>query len=249
MHSHRFKVGYCEIDGSGTCTNAQTGRRRLQDGHDENRRLDGTVEDPPTWTTPNDSELYTGHHFCLLALSTHSRQCHSLVSSHGHLDILTDALTGALSAQASLQLIYDETGYSQGRKGADDELFKTKNNFVVPLEEETGDYDSTKEYTSTFVKDADGKITSNVKKVDKDGNEVAGAEGKATADPLNDEDKNPCIEHAYLHKTMMQGGGIEVEIIQEPDPRYVECYDRQKARQKREELRKLCHFIFLYGLY
>ena len=85
------------------------------------------------------------------------------------------------------------------------------------------------------------KVT-NIEKVSKD-------EKKATADPLDDEDKNPCIQHAYLHKSMMQGGGLEVEIIQEPDPRYVECYDRQKARQKREELRKLCHFIFLYGLY
>jgi len=138
-----------------------------------------------------------------------------------------------------LQLTYDTIGFFQGKRSDDDKLFNKDNTFNG----NTGDYDSKKEYKSTFVKDADGKITSNVKKVDKDGNEVAGAEGKATADPLNDEDKNPCIEHAYLHKTMMQGGGIEVEIFQEPNPRYVECYERQKIRQEREKLRELCHFI------
>ncbi|EJK46275.1 hypothetical protein THAOC_35063, partial [Thalassiosira oceanica] len=73
------------------------------------------------------------------------------------------------------------------------------------------------------------KKVKEVKKVDEDKDEAMKLE-----DPLDDKDTNPCIQHAYLHKSMMQGGGIEVEIIQEPDPRYVECYDRQKARQLRE---------------
>ncbi|EJK71698.1 hypothetical protein THAOC_06837 [Thalassiosira oceanica] len=103
-----------------------------------------------------------------------------------------------------------------------------------PFTGTTGDYNSALKRKGSFKVGDNGKIVKEVVMVDEKGNKVEKEENVASDDPLEDEDKNPCIEHAYLHKSMMQGGGIEVEIIQEPDPRYVECYDRQKARQLRE---------------
>ena len=179
----------------------------------------------------------------------------TVVDTHETLDIIADTLTGALVLQATLQLTYDAMGSQQGRikDSSNGLLFKSKN----PLPKDTDiNYDSDKEIKSTFVKDGEGKI----KKIDKDGKKVkeieqVDGEGNKVekeanaADPLDDEDKNPCVEHAYLHKTMMQGGGIEVESIQEPDPRYVRCYERQKVRQKRDELRELCRFnLFVWTM-
>ncbi|EJK60394.1 hypothetical protein THAOC_19262 [Thalassiosira oceanica] len=203
-----FKVGYCKIDGSGTCTTAQTGSRRLQNEDGANRRLDGTVENPPAWKSPND------------------------IDSHDNLDKMATALTYAQSFQAIVQLTYDTMGFFQGKRGDDDKLFK----HLHPFKGSTGDYDSELKLKSTYKEfKFGGQKGKTIVKVDKEGRRVNG-ENKAYADPLDDEDKNPCIQHADLHKTMMQGGGLEVEIIQEPDPRYVECYERQKARQEREEL-------------
>mmetsp|Transcript_27072 Transcript_27072/g.61710 ORF Transcript_27072/g.61710 Transcript_27072/m.61710 type:complete len:1967 (+) Transcript_27072:236-6136(+) len=205
-----FKVGYCKIDGSGTCTTAQTGSRRLQNEDGANRRLDGTVENPPAWKSPND------------------------IDSHDNLDKMATALTYAQSFQAIVQLTYDTMGFFQGKRGDDDKLFK----HLHPFKGSTGDYDSELKLKSTYKEfKFGGQKGKTIVKVDKEGRRVNG-ENKAYADPLDDEDKNPCIQHADLHKTMMQGGGIEVEIVQEPDPRYVECYERQKARQEREELQK-----------
>ncbi|EJK46009.1 hypothetical protein THAOC_35347, partial [Thalassiosira oceanica] len=204
-----FKVGYCEIDGSGDCT-AQQGSRRLQDENGANRRLQGAPEPPPGWSTPGD------------------------IDSHESLAKLATALTSAQAAQAALQLTYDTIGFFQGRRGDDDKMFKAANPFTGT----TGDYNSALDLKGTYKEfNFGGQKGKTIVKVDKEGNRVEG-ENKAYADPLEDEDKNPCIEHAYLHKSMMQGGGIEVEIFQEPDPRYVECYERQKARQERERIPK-----------
>ena len=153
-------------------------------------------------------------------------------------------MTVAQWVQAATQVIYEGLGYSQGRVADGDWStdrgkgpFKGAFSFnsAHPFEGPTGDYDSSKKaiYKHSNKKDPNTGMKE-VEKVEK----VKGDEGKANVDPLNDEDKNPCIEHAYLHKTMMQGGGIEVEIIQEPDARYGKCYERQKIRQKREKLRE-----------
>ncbi|EJK63594.1 hypothetical protein THAOC_15735 [Thalassiosira oceanica] len=211
-----FKVGYCKIDGSGDCT-AQVGGRRLQNEDGANRRLDGTVENPPTWTSTNDSEISARR-----------------LDSHKAVNVVADAVTAALIVQSALQLTFDALGYKQGRETDKDDLFKDDH----PFKGSTGDYDSELKLKSTYKEfKFGGQKGKTIVKVDKEGRRVNG-ENKAYADPLDDEDKNPCIQHADLHKTMMQGGGIEVEIVQEPDPRYVECYERQKARQEREELQK-----------
>ena len=72
--SRRFKVGYCYIDGSGTCTAAQAGGRRLHDEHEGNRRLEGTAKRPPTWTSPNNSEFSARRRLAALSLLT-PNQC------------------------------------------------------------------------------------------------------------------------------------------------------------------------------
>ena len=162
----------------------------------------------------------------------------TLVDSHENLNTLATVLTSVQAIQNTLQLTYDTIGFFQDKRSGDDKLFNKDNPFSS---EENGDYDSA--IKTVYKKDRNGNIFYFNGKVDKrkvNGvEEVEGDEDKAEADPLNDEDKNPCIEHAGLHKTMMQGGGLEVEIIQEPDPRYEECYKHQKLRQRREELRKL----------
>ena len=178
--------------------------------------------------------------------TAHSNSNVTTVNNHEGLDILATTIVAAQALQDTLQLIYDTTGFFQGRRSGDDKLFQSQN----PFRGTTGDYDSALDLKSEHVFthfDDDGNLVTRVTKVNKDGEEIAGGEKKASVDPLDDEDKNPCVEHPYLHKTMMQGGGLEVEIIQEPDPRYVECYDRQLERQKREELRELCRFDLLYG--
>ena len=172
-------------------------------------------------------------------LATHSNSNFTTVNSHEALDKLATTLVSAQAQQAAIQLIYDTIGYLQGKED-NDKRFKSQNKFTG----RTGNYDSTKKLRSKHIRSKVEKIV----KVDEDGNEVADDEENADDDPLDDEDKNPCIQHPYLHKSMMQGGGLEVEIIQEPDPRYEECYDRQRERQKREELRELCRFNFLYGI-
>ena len=158
----------------------------------------------------------------------------TLVDSHENLNTLATVLTSVQAIQNTLQLTYDTIGFFQDKRSGDDKLFNKDNPFSS---EENGDYDSDLKqkitHGSKLAKSpSEMRKVTNIEKVSKD-------EKKATADPLNDEDKNPCIEHAGLHKTMMQGGGLEVEIIQEPDPRYEECYKRQKLRQRREELREL----------
>ncbi|EJK46274.1 hypothetical protein THAOC_35064, partial [Thalassiosira oceanica] len=83
-----FKVGYCEIDGSGTCTAPQGSRGRgLQDENGANRRLQGTTEQPPGWSTSLD------------------------LDSHEGLDQLALDLTYVQATQAGLQLIYDSMGF------------------------------------------------------------------------------------------------------------------------------------------
>ncbi|EJK70191.1 hypothetical protein THAOC_08471, partial [Thalassiosira oceanica] len=167
----------------------------------------------------------------------------TLVDSHKAVNVVADAVTVALIIQSELQLTYDALGYAQGKTqngGKGDELFK----YVHPFQEDgkSVNYNSEIKGKWQFKKGAFGRIRG-ANEIFKVGKKDEGA----AKDPLDDVDKNPCIQHADLHKTMMQGGGIEVEIVQEPDPRYVECYERQKERQKREELRELCRFNFLYG--
>ncbi|EJK59732.1 hypothetical protein THAOC_20011 [Thalassiosira oceanica] len=149
----------------------------------------------------------------------------TLVDSHKAVNVVADAVTVALIVQSALQLTYDALGFAQGRKTDNDDLFKAAHPFKEDI-----NYNSEKINYDSMLK-GKGKWIKDDKKWVK-GEKVAKDEGKAKADPLDDEDKNPCIQHADLHKTMMQGGGIEVEIVQEPDPRYVSCYERQKTRQK-----------------
>ena len=160
-------------------------------------------------------------------------------------------VTIAQGVQAFLQLGFDFSGYLQGKKMDNvDKLFTpgSENEFSGENVNYDSKYRRKVEWQDNpnYNPEDPGNEAKKIKKVTKvnegivDGPSVeeSAGEGKADADPLNDEDKNPCIEHAYLHKTMMQGGGIEVEIIQEPDARYGKCYERQKIRQKREKLRE-----------
>ena len=168
------------------------------------------------------------------------------VNSHENLAKMATALTSLTGAQAALQLIYDGMGFAQGRQGEGGWGSGLHWKKFESFDKKTGTkYDETKRTKQSFEGDEYGKKVKKVETVDEEGNKVEKEEN--TADPLEDDDKNPCIQHAYLHKTMMQGGGLEVEIIQEPDPRYVECYDRQRARQKREELSEFYLFHLLHG--
>ncbi|EJK67051.1 hypothetical protein THAOC_11962, partial [Thalassiosira oceanica] len=142
-----FKVGYCEIDGSGTCT-APQGSRRLQDENGANRRLQGTPESPPGWSTPGN------------------------LNSHESLDKLATTLTSAQAAQAALQLTYDTIGFFQGRRGDNFQLSKDAKPFMgLKQKGEWGKYNS--ELEQVFVKDEELPISGmkkvkEVKKVDED---------------------------------------------------------------------------------
>ena len=52
---------------------------------------------------------------------------------------------------------------------------------------------------------------------------------EATDDPLNDNDKNPCIEHPHLKKDLREDVVAleEGALAEVSNPRYVECYKRQ----------------------
>ena len=187
------------------------------------------------------------------------------VDTHESLTKVKVALQYATGVHVSLELLFEYAGYLQGRKT---EGKKRKESFkhAHPFGGKASNYNAGFRRKVKYV-EQNGEKVKQVVKVDENGEEVAEDfnEGVEAADPMDDEgeyfivrvckllyntdthnrkhsDKNPCIEHANLHKTMMQGGGLEVEIIQEPDLRYVECYDRQRERQKREELRELCRY-------
>ena len=190
------------------------------------------------------------------------------VGTHDNISRVFQALWRTKIAKDALQLIYDSLGFAQGRVANRKNGFLSFNSAHPFGDDEiarNGNYNAGFQRKVSYVEQDDGQKVKQVVKVDKDGKEVAEGfdEGAKAADPMDDEgeylivrvcklfyntdthnrkhsDKNPCIEHAYLHKTMMQGGGIEVEIIQEPDLRYVECYKRQRLRQERERLRELC---------
>ncbi|EJK74968.1 hypothetical protein THAOC_03325, partial [Thalassiosira oceanica] len=144
------------------------------------------------------------------------------VDSHYTLDNLTLALTVVEGSQAGLQNIYDTLGFFKDTdvgimkytSRTADKRFPTGDNKFTG---KTGNYKSDPDLKDRYKTDDDGNI---VKKIDGDGKEVQNIE---TVDKMEKNSK---------------GGGIEVEIFQEPNPRYVECYERQKTRQKREELRK-----------
>ena len=164
----------------------------------------------------------------------------TLVGSHDFISRVWKALWRTQITKDVLQLSYDSLGYAQGKVANAGWSMKWDKGFLSFNSEheftgKTGNYDSAMGYKQVR-KEKDGEVIN----VDKKGEKVAEHEKKASEDPLNDEDKNPCIEHAYLHKSIIQADGIGVEVVlQEPDPRYVECYDRQKERQKREKLREL----------
>ena len=163
----------------------------------------------------------------------------ALVGTHDFISRVWKSLWRTQITKAVLQLSYDALGYAQGKvTNGDWSVFgQFSFNKAHPFEGTTGNYDSSKK--AIFEHSDEVDAISGEKKVTKV-KKVEGDEEKASEDPLNDEDKNPCIEHAYLHKSIIQADGIGVEVVlQEPDPRYVECYDRQKERQKREKLREL----------